>query len=49
MKAYITGDYAVIKNIYAGHYYVETDEEATVQDLIKRIPQGRILSMINMR
>jgi hypothetical protein len=34
MKGYITGDCAAIEDIYTGHYYVATAEEATAQGLI---------------
>ena len=33
MKGYITGDCAAIEDIYTGHYYVKTAEEATAQGL----------------
>lgn len=33
MKGYITGDCAAIEDIYTGHYYVETAEEATAAGL----------------
>ncbi|MDA3927666.1 MAG: glycoside hydrolase family 3 C-terminal domain-containing protein [Prolixibacteraceae bacterium] len=33
MKGYITGDCASIEDIYTGHYYVQTAEEATAQGL----------------
>ena len=33
MKGYITGDCAAIDDIYTGHYYVKTAEEATAQGL----------------
>ncbi len=33
MKGYVTGDCAAIEDIYTGHYYVETAEEATAQGL----------------
>jgi hypothetical protein len=33
MKGYITGDCAAIEDIYTGHYYVATAEEATAQGL----------------
>ena len=33
MKGYITGDCAAIEDIYTGHYYVETGEEATAEGL----------------
>ena len=34
MKGYVTGDCAAIEDIYTGHYYVETAEEATAAGLI---------------
>ncbi len=34
MKGYVTGDCAAIEDIYTGHYYVETAEEATREGLI---------------
>jgi beta-glucosidase len=34
LKGYITGDCASIEDIYTGHYYVKTAEEATAQGLI---------------
>ncbi len=34
MEGYITGDCAAIEDIYTGHYYVETGEEATAAGLI---------------
>ena len=33
MKGYVTGDCAAIEDIYTGHYYVETAEEATAAGL----------------
>lgn len=33
MKGYVTGDCAAIEDIYTGHYYVETAEEATAEGL----------------
>lgn len=33
LKGYITGDCAAIEDIYTGHYYVKTAEEATAQGL----------------
>ena len=33
LKGYITGDCASIEDIYTGHYYVKTAEEATAQGL----------------
>jgi beta-glucosidase len=33
MKGYVTGDCAAIEDIYTGHYYVKTAEEATAQGL----------------
>ncbi|RQW05270.1 carbohydrate-binding protein [candidate division KSB1 bacterium] len=33
LKGYITGDCAAIEDIYTGHYYVETAEEATAEGL----------------
>ena len=33
LKGYITGDCAAIEDIYTGHYYVKTPEEATEQGL----------------
>ena len=33
MKGYITGDCAAILDIYTGHYYVQTPEEATAEGL----------------
>ncbi len=33
LKGYITGDCAAIEDIYTGHYYVETPEEATASGL----------------
>ena len=33
MKGYVTGDCAAIEDIYTGHYYVDTGEEATAQGL----------------
>jgi len=33
LKGYITGDCAAIEDIYSGHYYVKTAEEATSQGL----------------
>ncbi|MEZ5070117.1 MAG: glycoside hydrolase family 3 C-terminal domain-containing protein [Bacteroidales bacterium] len=33
LDGYITGDCAAIEDIYTGHYYVETAEEATAQGL----------------
>ncbi len=33
MKGYVTGDCAAIEDIYTGHYYVQTAEEATAQGL----------------
>ncbi|MDA3832421.1 MAG: glycoside hydrolase family 3 C-terminal domain-containing protein, partial [Spirochaetales bacterium] len=33
MEGYITGDCAAIEDIYTGHYYVETAEEATAEGL----------------
>lgn len=33
LKGYITGDCAAILDIYTGHYYVETAEEATAEGL----------------
>ncbi len=33
LNGYITGDCAAIEDIYTGHYYVETAEEATAQGL----------------
>lgn len=33
LKGYITGDCAAIEDIYTGHYYVKTAEEATSQGL----------------
>ncbi len=34
MDGYVTGDCAAIEDIYTGHYYVETGEEATAAGLI---------------
>ena len=34
MKGYVTGDCAAIEDIYTGHYYKETAEEATAAGLI---------------
>jgi beta-glucosidase-like glycosyl hydrolase len=34
MKGYITGDCAAIEDIYTGHYYAKTGEEATAYGLI---------------
>ena len=34
LQGYITGDCAAIEDIYTGHYYVKTAEEATAQGLI---------------
>ena len=34
MKGYVTGDCAAIEDIYTGHYYVETAEEATREGLL---------------
>ena len=34
MKGYVTGDCAAIEDIYTGHYYVETAEEATAAGLL---------------
>lgn len=33
MKGYVTGDCAAVEDIYTGHYYVETAEEATAAGL----------------
>ena len=33
LKGYITGDCAAVEDIYTGHYYVKTAEEATAQGL----------------
>ena len=33
MKGYVTGDCAAIEDIYTGHYYVDTGEEATREGL----------------
>lgn len=33
LKGYVTGDCAAIEDIYTGHYYVNTSEEATAQGL----------------
>ena len=33
MKGYVTGDCAAIEDIYTGHYYVETAQEATAAGL----------------
>lgn len=34
LKGYVTGDCAAIEDIYTGHYFVKTAEEATAQGLI---------------
>jgi len=33
MKGYVTGDCAAVEDIYTGHYYVETAEQATAEGL----------------